>query len=107
MATIEMSKILPSITDDNEWNNGPDNLCPAESYIAVNLTDSVKLRTNKTLAADKQKPISIYSAFKKTVDTKPNHPALAFKVKEYWIEMSYKEYWTTCIKAAKSFLKVP
>jgi hypothetical protein len=107
MATIEMSKLVSStMVNSDQWNDGPDNLCPSESYVAVNLLDAVKLRLNSNLASDRQKPISIYSAFKKTVDTKPNHPALSFKEKGYWIQMSYKEYWDTCIKAAKSFIKV-
>lgn len=91
-----------------EWKNGPDNLCPADSYYSSRLDKPVKLRTSE---ADLKKypTISIYTMFKRTVELKPNHPALAYKSNptdaEYTL-VSYGDYWKTCHNAAKSFIKV-
>jgi hypothetical protein len=109
--------------NDNEiWNDGPDNLHPSNSHLAIKLTDAVKLRINDN---DYYTPLSIYSIFRNTVNEKPNHPALgekmflkkfsvfnrfkfylAYKVESRWISLSYLEYWKTCLKVAKSFIKV-
>lgn len=62
-------------TTSSVWNEGPDQICPASSFIAVGLTDAVKLRMTNNDYTD-YKPISIYSIFKKTVQEKGSHPAL-------------------------------
>ena len=57
------------------WNGGPEELCPANSYLSVNLTDAVKIRMTNNDYTD-YKPISIYSVFRNTVQENGNHPAL-------------------------------
>ena len=80
---------------------------PAESFISTKLNQPVKLRMSES-DLNKYSPISIYTMFKKTVDTRPDHDALAFKSSPnaQWAKLSYLEYWRTTHKAAKSFIKL-
>lgn len=92
----------------NEWTNGPDKLCPAESYFATRLDEAVSLRCTEP-DLKKFPPLSVYSIFKQTVSQRPDHPALAFKKSgddDNFTMLSYLEYWRVAHKAAKSFIKV-
>lgn len=95
---------LPDETN-GEWNQGPDNLMPADSYFSKKLDQPVLLRS-KDIDKAKYPIISIYTAFKQTVDKNPSFPALAHKIDNQWVYFTYEEYWKMCIKAAKSFIKV-
>ena len=53
-----------------------------------------------------EEPITVGQLFKDTLKTFSDHPALKYKEDGTWKEISYKEYYNLCIKAAKSFLKV-
>lgn len=57
-----------------EWNLGPDNLRPTNSYTSIKLTDPVKLRLDDEFS--QLKPISIYTKFRNTVEEIPNYPAI-------------------------------
>ena len=50
--------------------------------------------------------INVGQLFKNTVDKHGIHPALKYKQNGMWEAISYSEYHSYCIKAAKSFLKV-
>ena len=90
------------------YSNGPDMVLRAHSFTSTKLDQPVKLRIGEI---DEQKyvPISIYSMFKKTAETKPSHKAIGFKNSNSqieWAYFSFEEYWKICNKAAKSFIKV-
>ena len=51
-------------------------------------------------------PVTVGQLFKNTLERFSDHPALKYKEDGTWKEISYKEYYDLCIKAAKSFLKV-
>lgn len=84
---------------------GPDQLCAANSLYSSDLSAPVLLRSNLN-DRTKYLPISIYTMFKKTVDSRPDHRALAYQIDGSWCFYSYKEYWNLCIKAAKSLIKL-
>lgn len=91
-----------------EWTNGPDKLCPAESYFATRLDEAVSLRYTEP-DLKKFPPLSVYTIFKQTVSQRPDHPALAFKKSgddDHFTMLSYLEYWRVAHKAAKSFIKL-
>ena len=50
--------------------------------------------------------ITVGRLFKNTVGRHGEHPALKYKQNGRWEAISYSEYHSYCIKAAKSFLKV-
>ena len=53
-----------------------------------------------------EEPMTVGQLFKDAVDRFPKNPALKYKEDGKWKDISYKEYYDLCIKAAKSFLKV-
>ena len=96
-----------NICGSKNWCAGPDMLIPADSYQTFKLDGAVKLRLDAKNEAQFT-PISIYTMFKRTVDAKPNHPALAYQLESdgEWFEYSYMDYWVLCHKAARSFIKL-
>ena len=98
---------MQTLLEASEWNLGPDELMPANSYYSCELATPVLLKSKEN-DAKKYPPISIYTMFKCTVDKKPHHPALGFKPKpeDPWHFFSYLEYWKMCVIAAKSFISV-
>ena len=88
-----------------EWKSGPDELMPADSFYSNQLDMPVKLRDSE-LNQKKYPIMSIYSAFKQTVDKRPDHNALAFKLNNEYCYLTYNQYWQKCKTAAKSFIKV-
>jgi hypothetical protein len=64
----------PVETSGDVWQNGPDCLVPSESYTMASLNGAVKIRPDTS--DHRYEPISIYTAFKKTVEKNPNHTAL-------------------------------
>ena len=98
---------IPSYYTNKAWNYGPDKLMPAESFMSTRLDSPVKLKLGE-IDAKKYPPLSLYTVFKKTVDSRPDHDALVYKAKPDgpWLKFSYLEYWKMCNKVAKSFIKV-
>ena len=93
---------------ESVWNEGPDKHIPCDNYIATRLDQPVKLRVRKE-EEDMYPSMSLYSMFKKTVELKPDHEAIAFKLNpddSYWTKWTFFEYWNICEKASKSFIKV-
>jgi long-chain-fatty-acid--CoA ligase ACSBG len=103
---IESNHKNGSISVD-QWTSGPDRLMPAASYISNKLDQPVKLRFSEN-DLKRYPPLSIYTIFKKTVDLKPDHDALAYKltVDGPWLKFSYLEYWKMTHKVAKGFIKL-
>ncbi|CAF0978778.1 unnamed protein product [Brachionus calyciflorus] len=94
-------------TSNYDWKNGPDQLCPADSTMSSQLSQPVRLRLTD-LDKVKYPPISIFSMFQRTVKSKPDHDALAYKptADSEWLKFSFEEYWKMCQKAAKSLIKL-
>ncbi|RNA00070.1 long-chain-fatty-acid-- ligase ACSBG2 [Brachionus plicatilis] len=86
------------------WKDGPDTLCPADSYFSSSLDQPVLLRQG----TDKYKPMSIYTMFKNLIDENPFHYALAYKknLNDDWIKITFNDYWKMCHRAAKSFIQL-
>jgi long-chain-fatty-acid--CoA ligase ACSBG len=86
-----------------------DTLAPYESFTTSDITKGVKLRMTDT-DAKLFPPITIYSMFRKTVDERPNHPALGFKTLSdtngTFTIMTFSEYFKMCHRVAKSFIKL-
>ena len=58
-----------------EWNSGPDELFPTDSYTATRLKDAVKLRYDKNLHPIR--PVSYYTIFKERAEKTPKLIALS------------------------------
>ncbi len=86
-----------------------DRLAPCDSFTTSDITKGVKLRMTDT-DAKLYPPITIYSMFRKTVDERPNHPALGYKTisdtNGTFTIMNFSEYFKVCHRVAKSFIKV-
>jgi hypothetical protein len=82
-------------------------LFPADSFTTSDSSKGVKLRLSD---ADEKlyPPMTIHELFKKTVEEKPNAPALGFKTDSTstFKIMTFMEYWNMCHNIAKSFIKV-
>lgn len=85
--------------------NGPDDVLPASSLMSWERDKPVTLRLGNSGSLS-EKPISIMTAMKKTVDKYPDHPALASKVEKNWVKISYGEYYKLVRTAAKGFIKL-
>lgn len=51
-------------------------------------------------------PMTVGKMFQETVARFPEHPALRHKEGEDWQTLTYREYYSSSLRAAKSFLKV-
>ena len=69
----------------------------------INRTLDIQLGSEGYAAAT---PITIGQLFRNTRDKFPDNVALSWKDGDSWCKMSYKEYYSQCVRAAKSFLKV-
>uniref|UniRef100_W5LB37 Long-chain-fatty-acid--CoA ligase ACSBG2 n=1 Tax=Astyanax mexicanus TaxID=7994 RepID=W5LB37_ASTMX len=65
----------------------------------------VKLRMGESGPAA-ETAVTVHQAFEKAVKRFGNYTALGWKEGEQWKKISYKEYFDTCLIAAKSFLKL-
>ena len=52
------------------------------------------------------KPITVGQLFRNVVERFPTHSALRYKEDGIWKAITFSGYYSLCIKAAKSFLKV-
>ena len=61
-----------------DWNSGPDNIHPTDSYTSYNLRDPVKLRNiyNNASLSNNMKPVSLYTLFKYQAISYPDHIVL-------------------------------
>ena len=78
----------------------------ARIQVRTSVPDGVVDLAIGELGIEAQEPINVGKLFKNTVERDPRHPALSYKENGTWIAISYSEYYSRCIKAAKSFLKV-
>ena len=51
-------------------------------------------------------PITVGEMMQRTVVRVPQHVALRYKIRGSWRDVTYREYYSQCLSAAKSFLKV-
>jgi hypothetical protein len=102
------NSIQNSQISDSHWLLGPDKVCPTECVYSCTLNEPVRLKASQD-ELKKDPPVSIFTFFKRTVEANPDYPALAFKLKagdKKFTKVSYLNYWKTCLKASKSFIKV-
>ena len=52
------------------------------------------------------KPVTVGQLFRNVVEKFPVHPGLKYKEDGMWKAITFSGYYSLCIKAAKSFLKV-
>jgi len=57
-------------------------------------------------AIESATPVTVGQVFRRTRDKYADRPGIKFKSEGNWISVTYAEYYSTCCKAAKSFLKV-
>ncbi|CAH1965014.1 unnamed protein product [Acanthoscelides obtectus] len=87
------------------YNNGPDQIAPAEDEVAVRADEYVRLRIPKSgKAIETIRPFSIPFLFKKSVKEYANNTALAQKVNGVWNIITYAEYYQQVRTCAKGFL---
>ena len=84
---------------------GSDEVAPATSFFTTDRDGAVKLRMG-TKEYQAEKPITVISVFKKTVERVPNNLALAVKRGGSWVKWTFKQYYADVIAAAKSFIKL-
>ena len=53
-----------------------------------------------------EEPTTIGRVFRETVAKVPDHPALRYKEEGEWKTITYSQYYSNCVRVAKSFLKV-
>lgn len=92
------------VEQDLEAYQGPDAVVPTSNVITWLADQPVKIRMGEGSLA--VKPISIVTAFRRTVDEFPDHPALAYKLDDQWTKISFSGYYDLVSQAAKAFIKV-
>lgn len=65
----------------------------------------VKLRLDES-GIGAEEPITVHDLFLASVEKYGNFPALSWKKKGHWSELTFRQYYGECRKTAKSFLKV-
>lgn len=69
---------------------GPDQVIPSENVYTAEPDGCVKLRIPKSgMAVETITPISVPGLLRRTVETYPNHTALAYKVDGEWKKITY------------------
>lgn len=85
--------------------NGPDEVLATDNLMTWLEDGCVKLRMESSGPAS-EKPVSVVTAFKKTVDKNPEHKALAAKVNGQWKYYSYRKFYSLVRQAARAFIKL-
>ncbi|XP_053727007.1 long-chain-fatty-acid--CoA ligase ACSBG2-like isoform X3 [Synchiropus splendidus] len=80
-------------------------LAPADQLWSIKRDQAVRLRMEGSGAAS-ETPITIAQMFQQTVEGFGDHPALGVKKEDQWQMVSWREYYSMCRMAAKSFLKL-
>ncbi|XP_078280110.1 long-chain-fatty-acid--CoA ligase ACSBG2 [Rhinoraja longicauda] len=79
--------------------------CPAASLSTTRKDGEVNLRMGDSDGVE-QPPITVHQMFAQTVDRFGDYAALASKHGEQWKKITFRQYYTECRDAAKSFLKL-
>ncbi|XP_008200673.1 very long-chain-fatty-acid--CoA ligase bubblegum isoform X2 [Tribolium castaneum] len=91
----------------SEFQNGPDQILPAEDSTTTSPDVPVRLRIPETgKAIETTPPVSIPGLLKRTATDFPDHPALAYKAEGKWNKITYKEYYELVRTCAKAFIKL-
>lgn len=80
-----------------------DELLPADKLWTADGTEAVKLRLEASGPLS-EKPITVMTALRQTVEKAPNHPAIAAKRDGKWVKWTYQEYYNLIRLAAKGFM---
>lgn len=106
--TITPDLLYPGLDEEpkSKLYPQPGNVEEARIRVRTSAPDGVVDLTIGESGMEAEKPINVGQLFKSTVERHPRHPALSYKENGTWIAVSYSEYYSRCIKAAKSFLKV-
>lgn len=83
-----------------------DTPVPATNLWTTKPFEPVKLRMGTGKGIDSAPPITIPTAFERTVQKLPNHTALGVKRGGQWKRWTYQQYYTDVQRAAKSFIKL-
>ncbi|XP_051888967.1 long-chain-fatty-acid--CoA ligase ACSBG2-like [Pristis pectinata] len=83
----------------------PARIAPATSLWTTEKSSAVKIRMEES-GRGADSPLTVGQMFKLTVRNFGHHDALAFKLEDHWEKITYKQYYSLCRKAAKSFLKL-
>ncbi len=86
---------------DEEFAGTP--LAPAHSLWTTDATGSVRLRIDEGC---QEEPITVHQMFQASVEKYGSMYALASKKNNKWEKITFFEYYQTCRRAAKSFIKV-
>ena len=78
---------------------------PRTKFRTINPSDCMDIAIEGEGLASEE-PTTIGAVFKEAVSKLPNHPALKFKEEGVYKEITYKQYYTFVLNAAKSLLKV-
>ncbi|XP_033749841.1 long-chain-fatty-acid--CoA ligase ACSBG2-like isoform X2 [Pecten maximus] len=85
---------------------GRDTPVPATNLWTTKRFEPVKLRMGTGRGYDTQPPMTVPSAFERTVQKMPNQPALGVKRGGQWKKWTYQQYYSDVQRAAKSFIKL-
>lgn len=95
----------PAFRDNVPDKKDIDDLFPASELWTTEMNGTVKLRMTQS-GPGSEKPTTIPTVMKKTVQRLPNSLALAVKRNGVWKKWTYKQYYEEAIQAAKSFIKL-
>ena len=91
--------------EENDEEPKPKPL-PARTKVRTWIADDKVDLAIGMLGIKAEAPVTVGEVFKHAVKRFPKHPALKYKEDGIWKTITYTEYYSLCIKAAKSFLKV-
>ena len=77
-----------------------------ERMWSVDPSQGVDLVVSGASELGRAEPTTIGRVFRETVAKVPDHPALRYKEEGEWKTITYSQYYSNCVQAAKSFLKV-
>ena len=77
-----------------------------ERMWSVDPSQGVDLIVSGASELERAEPTTIGRVFRETVAKVPDHPALRYKEEGEWKTITYSQYYSNCVQAAKSFLKV-
>lgn len=84
---------------------GSVSLAPADQLWTSVRNMAVRLRMEES-GLGSETPMTVHQMFLETVESHGDHPALASKEEGQWVSLSWREYYSQCRGAAKSFLKL-
>ncbi|XP_021368611.1 long-chain-fatty-acid--CoA ligase ACSBG2-like [Mizuhopecten yessoensis] len=99
-------KTVPPQNGTTSQHRERDTPVPATKLWTTDRSEPVKLRMGTGKGPDTFPPITVPTAFERTVQKMPNQPALGVKRDGQWKKWTYQQYYTDVQRAAKSFIKL-